>query len=56
MSVPRRLGCAVALLLHGVAAQAQAQDAARHELTAPDVAAFIDGYLPTEMERAGINA
>lgn len=49
----RHAGCALALMLAGAAAPAQ--DAATHELTAPDVAAFIDGYLPTEMERAGIN-
>jgi CubicO group peptidase (beta-lactamase class C family) len=34
---------------------ARAQDAAPHALTAADVAAFVDGYLPTEMERAGID-
>ena len=49
----RRMVGALALALVG--ACAHAQGASPHELTAPDLAAFIDGYLPIEMERAGIN-
>ena len=49
----RRAGCALALALAG--AFAHAQGATAHELTAPDLAAFIDGYLPVEMDRAGVN-
>ena len=49
----RRTGAALALALAGATAQAQAPGP--HELAAPDVAAFVDGYLPIEMERAGIN-
>jgi CubicO group peptidase (beta-lactamase class C family) len=46
---------AAALLAAGAALGARAQDATAHALTAADVAAFVDGYLPTEMERAGID-
>ena len=46
---------ALALGLALASATSRAQEAPAHELTAPDVAAFVDGYLPTEMDRAGIN-
>ena len=49
----RRL--AGALLLVAPLMSAHAQDAPAHELTGPDVAAFVDGYLPVEMDRAAIN-
>ena len=49
----RRL--AGALLLAAPLLSAHAQAAPAHELTAPDLAAFVDGYLPVEMERAAIN-
>ena len=49
----RRL--AATLLLAAPLVSARAQVAPAHELTAPDVAAFIDGHLPVEMERAAID-
>ena len=49
----RRL--AAALLLVAPLMSAHAQAAPAHELTAPDVAAFVDGYLPVEMDRAAVN-
>ncbi len=46
---------AAALVFAPGASQAADDAATPHELTAADVAAFVDGYLPVEMDRAGIN-
>ena len=46
---------AVTLTLASGAALASGDEAATHELTQADLSAFIDGYLPVEMDRAAIN-